>query len=222
MLDQSLACARATAGASSRSGDRRADVPSFMISSHGVLMLLPAANRPRGKAARTGTARDLRGVGRRIVLRRDLDDVAADDVDSGETAQDAEHFPRRETAHFGRPGARAQTPGRRRRRRSSRTRARRHDVARFATTAATPIACTSSSCSTVIPLSYENSHRNSAPPRMPIWIERSGSSTPGEHRLPERSAVMELRALVDAGRVAVRVDVHHPTGRSRPTALRIE
>src|SRR5258706_370697 len=36
-----------------------------------------------------------------------------------------------------------------------------------------PIVVTSSSCSTVIPLSYENSHRYSAPPRMPIWIERT-------------------------------------------------
>jgi hypothetical protein len=68
--------------------------------------LLPATNGHQAEHFEQALRTDLRGVGRRIVLRRDFDHVAADDRRDRQAAQDAEHFTRREPADFGRAGAR--------------------------------------------------------------------------------------------------------------------
>ena len=45
------------------------------------------------------------GVGGRVVLRGDLDDVAANEIEAGEAAQDRLRLARREAAGLGCPGA---------------------------------------------------------------------------------------------------------------------
>ena len=40
------------------------------------------------------------GIGRGVILRRDFDDVTADEVDALEAAQEFQHFARRQAADF--------------------------------------------------------------------------------------------------------------------------
>ena len=60
-----------------------------------------------------------------------------------------------------------------------------------------------------MPLSKENSHRYSAPPRMPIWMTRSGSSTPSSTAWRNGPPWWNFGAFVFAGGVAMGIDVDH-------------
>ena len=86
-----------------------------MIASPGNRLL--AAERPAdGAASDCQQADDVVGDGRRgnggnlgdIVRRRDLDDIGADEVESGQSAHDAERLRRGQTACHRRAGARSE------------------------------------------------------------------------------------------------------------------
>src|SRR6185295_7163978 len=96
MLAQSLGCAEAPVTRDSDATRAAAQrCMSFMAFPSSVearwrlrrFSLLPEADRHEAQHFEEHLRADLRGVGRRIVLRRDFDHVAADDVESGESAQ---------------------------------------------------------------------------------------------------------------------------------------
>ena len=171
--------------------------------------LLPATDGHQAEHFEQALRADLRGVGRRIVLRRDFDHVAADDVETGQAAQDAEHFARREPADFGRAGARGEA---------------RIDAVDVEAHVSGPSPTTSRALATTAGNAHRGhvlvvQHRHPAVVgKLPQVFGAAADADldrafriehAGQHRLPERSAVMKLGPFVHACRVAVRIDVDH-------------
>jgi hypothetical protein len=74
---------------------------------------------------------------------------------------------------------------------------------------------------TVIPEAYEKSHTSSDMPRMPIWIVRSGSSTPATEAFRNGPPWWNL-LLSNWPAVSQWASIWtRPTGSSRPTAFRM-
>ena len=162
------------------------------------------------------------GVGRGVVLRRDLDDVAADDIEPLEPAQDRLRLARRQAADLGRAGA------------GREGRVERVDVERQVDRPlATPRAPSRSPADTRSRRFPRRGCRSCRcrrrirrgiprPPRRPIWIVRVGSSTPSSTALRNGAPWLNFSSPSNGPLVSECASIWiRPTGRSRATARRI-
>ena len=172
---------------------------------------------PRHERAEHHQAQDLeqhlragmRGVGGGIVLRRDLDDVAADDVEALQAAQDFQHFARGQPADFRRAGAR----------REGRVEAVdvEGEVGRPVADDLSRLLDDGRDAQAGHFLGVDHGHAGLVGELPQIFGRAANADLDGarrvehavEHRVAERPAMVELGQVVGAAGVAMRVDVDH-------------